>query len=69
MSFDDETLAGMCDIAKVRKAYKITAAARKTEGDAHADARLEYIEKAEVANERTILERAILGAMALRGAT
>lgn len=56
--FDDETLASIADIPKIRKAYKISAPQTKA-GAA----------PAVNGDEKKGLEVAILGAMALQGAT
>jgi EKC/KEOPS complex subunit CGI121/TPRKB len=67
LHFDDETLASFCDVPKVKKAYKIalppTATKMKRgEGDLNGGVQDDK-------SEWKVLERAILGAMALRGAT
>jgi histidinol-phosphate/aromatic aminotransferase/cobyric acid decarboxylase-like protein len=62
----------MCDVEKVRKAYKIVTPAAAAAASMLNEERagLEQLEeRSRSADEKQRLERAILGAMALRGAT
>jgi len=71
LSLDDDTLTGICDLVKVRKAYKISApvSASKTKTTDSQNSGSNDVKKINTVNERLVLERAILGLMALRGAT
>lgn len=71
LSLDDDTLTGICDLVKVRKAYKISApvSASKTKTTDSQNSGSNDVKKSNTVNERLVLERAILGLMALRGAT
>jgi EKC/KEOPS complex subunit CGI121/TPRKB len=64
-SLTDETLSGVCDLAKIKKVYKFPNAAPKQEDKVATDPS----DEVEKANEERVLERSILGAIALRGAT
>jgi EKC/KEOPS complex subunit CGI121/TPRKB len=68
---DDDTLMGICDLVKVRKAYKISAPVSASNKETTDSQNLgpNDAKKSNAANERLVLERAILGLMALRGAT
>lgn len=56
--FDDETLAGISDVPKIKKAYKLGALGSTPSGQTNGTH----------AQDRT-LELSVLGAIALRGAT
>jgi Kinase binding protein CGI-121 len=63
----------MCDVEKVRKAYKIATPAAAASAASKLNEEKAGLEQPEErsrsADEKQRLERAILGAMALRGAT
>jgi EKC/KEOPS complex subunit CGI121/TPRKB len=71
LSLDDDTLMGISDLAKVRTAYKISApvSASKTKTTDSPKSGPNDVKESNTVNERLVLERAILGLMALRGAT
>lgn len=60
--FEDDVLASMTDLARVRKIYKLN-----VQGGGKKDAVVNGVGKEEV--ERKELEITVLGSMALRGAT
>jgi EKC/KEOPS complex subunit CGI121/TPRKB len=72
VSFHDETLSTICDVGRIKKAYKIPSlpVTKTKKGGAVSEGKGEEEEEEELSEaEKTRIERAILGAMALRGAT
>jgi EKC/KEOPS complex subunit CGI121/TPRKB len=71
LNLDDDTLTGICDLFKVRKAYKISAPVPASNTKISDPQQLwpDEGKKPNTKAEMLVLERAILGLMALRGAT
>lgn len=69
LNFRDKTFAKLCDYTKVKKAYKIATAPSSTNRKQRAANPEAESELQDSTTEVKSLERAILGAMALRGAT
>lgn len=72
LRLDDDTLQGICDVAKVRKAYKISPPSSATTKSKKGALDRDGVVHAGLQNNKVeikALERAMLGAMALRGAT
>jgi hypothetical protein len=70
LDFDDATLYRLCDVAEIRKIYKLPAphkARGKTKQDEQLVVTRQMSDEAEA--ERNELQMAILGMIALRGAT
>jgi EKC/KEOPS complex subunit CGI121/TPRKB len=63
-SFDDSTLSSISDLAKIRKAYKLTTPAPKPRKGEQTNSSNMPDEQ----NPTRTLERSIIGAIALRGA-
>jgi EKC/KEOPS complex subunit CGI121/TPRKB len=69
LTFGDDTFKGITDVAKVRKAYKFGAGAETPKGKPAAKEVNGIREGEENIDERKEVEVAIIGMMALRGAT